>query len=176
VRRALTGRDPRPLPRFGARHGVPPPTEWTCPRRVRRSDAVGLQLDHLHRRDTIADFEAACGVRVIYDTYPSDDDMLARMRQGNPGYDVAVPSDRIVAMMARRTCCCRSTASAAELANVDPTFLDLDFDPGNRYSIPYQWGTLGIGYHVGRSGFEITSGWTCSRTTVRSAGSRTSAR
>jgi spermidine/putrescine transport system substrate-binding protein len=38
-------------------------------------------------------------VRVIYDTYPSDDDMLARMRQGNPGYDIAVPSDRIVAIM-----------------------------------------------------------------------------
>src|SRR5690606_5761479 len=36
------------------------------------------------------------------------------------------------------------------LANVAPPFLGLAFDPGNRYTVPYQWGTTGIGYHADR--------------------------
>ncbi len=133
-------------------------TTWTCPSGFAGQTLSVYNWTTYIANDTIANFEAACGVRVIYDTYPSDDDMLARMRQGNPGYDVAVPSDRIVTVMAGEGLLRPIDRELLpNWVHLDPTFLDLDFDPGNRYSIPYQWGTLGIGYHVGRVGFEITS-------------------
>ena len=133
-------------------------SEWTCPAGFAGQTLSVYNWTTYIADDTIANFEAACGARVIYDTYPSDDDMLARMRQGNPGYDIAVPSDRIVAIMiAEGLLLPLDRGPLPNWRHLDTTFLDLDFDPGNRFSIPYQWGTLGIGYHVGRVGFEITS-------------------
>jgi len=133
-------------------------SEWTCPTGFAGQTLSVFNWTTYIADDTIADFEAACGVRVIYDTYPSDDDMLARMRQGNPGYDIAVPSDRIVTVMAGEGLLVPLERDRLpNWVHLDPTFLDLDFDPGNVYSIPYQWGTLGIGYHVERVGFEVTS-------------------
>ena len=49
--------------------------------------------------DTISNFEAACGVTVVYDTYESNEALLARLSGGNPGYDIAVPTDHMVADM-----------------------------------------------------------------------------
>jgi spermidine/putrescine transport system substrate-binding protein len=133
-------------------------SEWTCPPGFAGQTLSVYNWTTYIADDTVANFEAACGVRVIYDTYPSDDDMLARMRQGNPGYDIAVPSDRIVTVMAGEGLLVPLQRELLpNWVHLDPTFLDLDFDPGNRYSLPYQWGTLGIGYHVGRVGSEITS-------------------
>jgi spermidine/putrescine transport system substrate-binding protein len=131
---------------------------WSCPPGFAGQTLSVYNWTTYIADTTIADFEAACGVRVIYDTYPSDDDMLARMRQGNPGYDIAVPSDRIVAIMIEEDLLLPlERGRLPNWVHLDPTFLDLDFDPGNRFSVPYQWGTLGIGYHVGRVGFVIES-------------------
>lgn len=131
---------------------------WSCPEGFQGQTLSVYNWTTYIAEDTIANFEVACGVRVIYDTYPSEDGMLARIRQGNPGYDIAVPSDRVVAIMAEEGLLVELDLDAIpNFGNLDSTFIDLDFDPGNRYSIPYQWGTMGIGYHVGRVGFEITS-------------------
>lgn len=133
-------------------------TSWTCPAGFAGQTLSVYNWTTYIADDTITNFEAACGVRVIYDTYPSEDDMLARMRQGNPGYDIAVPSDRVVAIMVEEDLLLPiDQGRLPNWANLDTTFLDLDFDPGNRFSVPYQWGTMGIGYHVGRVGFEVTS-------------------
>jgi len=43
------------------------------------------------------------------------------------------------------------------LTNVDPSFVSPAYDPGNRYCVPYQWGTLGIGYNIKATGRELTS-------------------
>jgi spermidine/putrescine transport system substrate-binding protein len=133
-------------------------TAWACPAGFAGQTLSIYNWTTYIADDTIANFERACAVRVIYDTYPSDDDMLARMRQGNPGYDVVVPSDRIVAIMIDEGLL--EPIDRVLLPNwvhLDATFLDLDFDPGNRFSVPYQWGTMGIGYHVGRVGFAVES-------------------
>ena len=133
-------------------------SEWVCPAGFAGQTLSVYNWTTYIADDTVANFEAACGVRVIYDTYPGEDDMLARMRQGNPGYDIAVPSDRVVAIMIEEDLLVPVDRDLIpNWGNLDLTFLDLDFDPGNRYSVPYQWGTLGIGYHVGRVGFEVTS-------------------
>ena len=131
---------------------------WTCPDGFAGQTLSVYNWTTYIAENTIADFEAACGVRVIYDTYPTDGDMLARMRQGNPGYDVVVPSDVVVPLMIDEGLATELDHDRLpNLANIAPTFLDLDHDPGNVYSVPYQWGTIGIGYDVEAVGFEITS-------------------
>jgi len=133
-------------------------TEWTCPDGFAGQTLSVYNWTTYIADDTIPTFERLCGVRVNYDTFPTDDDMLARLRQGNPGYDVVVPSGSTIYLMRAEGLLVElDHERIPNLANVDPAFLDLDFDPGNRYTIPYQWGTMGIGYNVERVGFEITS-------------------
>ena len=130
---------------------------WTCPEGFAGQTLSVYNWSTYIADDTIANFEAACDVRVIYDTYPTDDDMLVRLRQGNPGFDIVVPSDVIATLMIEGDLLVPlDKAALPGLANLDDTFLDLAFDPGNTYTVPYQWGTVGIGFQSERAG-DITS-------------------
>lgn len=132
-------------------------TSWTCPEGFAGQTLSVYNWSTYIAEDTIANFESLCGVRVIYDTYPTDDDMLVRLRRGNPGFDVVVPSDVIVRLMIEENLI--DVIDARDLpsfGNLDETFTGLDFDPENRYTVPYQWGTVGVGYNVDKVG-EITS-------------------
>ena len=132
-------------------------SQWVCPAGFEGQTLNVYNWATYIAEDTIANFEAACGVNVVYDTYASDDDMLVRLRQGNPGFDLVVPSDVIVTLMVDEGLILElDKANIPNWANLDPTFLDLPFDPGNRFSAPYQWGTVGIGYNVEKVG-EISS-------------------
>jgi spermidine/putrescine transport system substrate-binding protein len=131
---------------------------WTCPPGFEGQTLSVYNWTTYIGETTIDDFEAACDVRVIYDTFPTDGDMLARMRQGNPGYDVTVPSDLVVYLMVEEDLLLPlDHERLPNLANVSPTFLGLDFDPENTFTVPYQWGTIGLGYDVEAVGEEITS-------------------
>lgn len=135
-------------------------TSWTCP-----EDFSGQTLSIYNWTTYIAEttvplFEELCGVDVNYDTYPTDDDMLARIRQGNPGYDIVVPSGTVTYLMIDEGLLePLDHSNIPNLANVGESFLELDFDPGNAYTVPYQWGTIGIGYNTEVVGEPITS-WT----------------
>lgn len=130
---------------------------WTCPTGFAGQTLNVYNWATYIAEDTIANFEAACDVRVVYDTYASDDDMIVRLRQGNPGFDIVVPSDVVAVLMIEEGLLTPiDHASIPNWANLDPTFLDLPFDPGNRYTVPYQWGTVGIGYNTEKVG-EVTS-------------------
>ncbi|MEZ5667085.1 MAG: spermidine/putrescine ABC transporter substrate-binding protein [Alphaproteobacteria bacterium] len=99
--------------------------------------------------DTIADFEDATGVTVNYDLFADNAELFARFREGNPGYDVIVPTNdyverMIVAGMLQEL----DHGKIPNFANIEPVFQDATFDPGRKYSIPYMWGTIGIGYRV----------------------------
>jgi spermidine/putrescine transport system substrate-binding protein len=131
---------------------------WQCPEGFEGQQLNVYNWTTYIAEDTISNFEALCGVSVTYDTYPTDDDMLARIRQGNPGYDIVVPSSTVMYLMIEENLLePLDHSKIPNLANLDPEFMDLDFDPGNLYSVPYQWGTLGIGYNVERVGREVTS-------------------
>lgn len=133
-------------------------TSWTCPEGFAGQTLSVYNWTTYIAEDTIPNFEALCGVTVIYDTFPTDSDMLARLRQGNPGYDIVVPSTSVLVLMIEEGLVMPiNLENIPNFANLDPTFIGLDFDPENRFSIPYQWGTVGIGYNVERVGFEITS-------------------
>lgn len=132
---------------------------WSCPEGFEGQSLAVYNWTTYIAENTIRDFEAACGVDVTYDTYPTDTDMVARIRQGNPGYDVVVPSDVNVYLMVEEGLLEPLDHSMLpNLEHVDPTFLDLRYDPDNRYTVPYQWGTVGLGYDVNAVGQEI-DGW-----------------
>ncbi|MEM7033287.1 MAG: spermidine/putrescine ABC transporter substrate-binding protein [Chloroflexota bacterium] len=108
--------------------------------------------------ETIPNFEKEFGVKVNYDLYESNEDLLAKLQAGNPGYDLIMPSDYMVEIM-------RNLEMLEELnhdnipnkVNIDETFLDPAYDPGNIHCMPYQWGTMGLGYNIEATGGEIDS-------------------
>ena len=99
-------------------------------------------------REILAAFETSRGVRVVVDTFSSNEELLAKIQTGMVGYDVVVPSDFMAGIMGR----------LGLLANLDlsriPHVQDLEkhlnhlpFDPTQQFAIPYLWGTVGIGYN-----------------------------
>jgi spermidine/putrescine transport system substrate-binding protein len=131
---------------------------WVCP------DGYTGQSLHVYNwttyvaEDTISNFEKACGVTVVYDTYESNEAMIARLRQGNPGYDIVVPTDYAISQMIGLDLLePLDMTKIPNFANVSPQLQDPPYDPGNKYSVPYQWGTVGIGYNTDKVGHEVTS-------------------
>jgi spermidine/putrescine transport system substrate-binding protein len=135
-----------------------PPAPWTCPTGFEGQTLSVYNWTTYVAEDTISNFEELCGVTVIYDTYESADALLARLRQGNPGYDVVVPSDFTIPPMVEEELLEPIDQSLIpNFANLSPELVDPPYDPGNVYTIPYQWGTVGIGYDYNKVGEEVTS-------------------
>jgi spermidine/putrescine-binding protein len=103
--------------------------------------------------ETIRKFESRMGVRVNLDLYDSNEAMLAKVQAGNAAYDVLCPSNYpIQALLKQNLLRPLDHSALPHLANLDPRFLDQAFDPANRYSVPYFWGTAGIGFNRRRVG------------------------
>lgn len=103
------------------------------------SDYVGPEI--------IQEFERRERAKVVVDTFSSNEELLAKLQSGATGYDVAVPSDFMVAIMIQQGLL--SELDPRELphaAMLEPHLQALHFDPEHRYSVPYLWGTVGIGY------------------------------
>src|SRR3546814_10325519 len=96
---------------------------------------------------TLDDFKKATGVEVKMDLYADNDELFAKLRAGNPGYDVVVPTNNYTErMIAANMLAPLDHAKIPNIRNVSKTFMDATFDPGRKYSLPYMWGTVGIGY------------------------------
>lgn len=97
--------------------------------------------------DLIAGFEDEYGVSVTLSEYESNEAMLQQVEAGGAPYDLVVPSDYMVSLMADSDLLVELNKDAIpNLSNLDPTFTNLPFDPDGAYSVPYQWGTTGIGF------------------------------
>lgn len=95
--------------------------------------------------DLLKQFEEESGYRVIYETFDSNEAMMTKIEQGGTSYDIAVPSEYAIEKMKENDLLLPIDHSKIpNLKNIDPYFLDLSFDPKNKYSIPYFWGTVGI--------------------------------
>lgn len=96
----------------------------------------------------LEEFETEYGVRVIYDTYDSNEDMIAKVRAGNSGYDIVVPSDYAVQIVATEDLALPlDKALLPNFAYVDPGYEGIYFDPENAISVPYMVGLTGIAYN-----------------------------
>lgn len=95
----------------------------------------------------IKKFEHEYGYKVVYETFDSNEAMFSKVKQGGTSYDIAIPSDYMIQKMTAANLLKKLDHKKIKgLSNIDSTFLNLDFDKNNQYSIPYFWGTLGIVY------------------------------
>jgi spermidine/putrescine transport system substrate-binding protein len=102
-------------------------------------------------KTTLADFEQATGIRVSPSYFATNDELFAKLRAGNQGYDVIVPSHEFVTRMrAADLLSPLDMARIPNFANILPEFRNADYDPNPRHSVPYTWLVLGIGYRKSR--------------------------
>jgi spermidine/putrescine-binding protein len=95
--------------------------------------------------DVIECFQLVYGVKVNRDEYSSNEEMYAKVSAGGTNYDLVQPTDYMIALMVRQNLLRELDHSKLPvLKNFDPNFLDFKFDPGNKYTIPYQAGTDAI--------------------------------
>lgn len=94
---------------------------------------------------TIDCFEQVYGITVNKDEYSSNEEMYAKLSAGGANYDLVQPTDYIVALMIRQGLLQElDQGKLPVLDSLDPNYLDLPFDPGNKYTLPYQAGTDAI--------------------------------
>jgi spermidine/putrescine transport system substrate-binding protein len=97
--------------------------------------------------DTIPGFTAQTGIAVTYDNYTSNDELAAKLAGGQAGYDLVVPSENLLRkLIAGGTLMPLDHDLLPNLPNVDSRFREADYDEGNRYAIPWAWGTTGLAY------------------------------
>lgn len=105
--------------------------------------------------EILTDYEAEYGVQIIYDTFASNEDLLAKLQAGATGYDVIFPSDYMVAQMIELGLLAEIDAEQlSNWDNITDDFKNAPFDPNNQHCVPYQWGTTGIAYRAGNAFFE----------------------
>ena len=101
--------------------------------------------------DTIANFEAETGIDVTYDVFDSNEVLEGKLLAGNTGYDLVVPSGSFLERQIQAGVFQALDQSAlTNYGNLDGAILErvAAHDAGNAHSIPYMWGTTGIGYNV----------------------------
>lgn len=102
-------------------------------------------------RDTLSDFREASGVRVSASYFSTNDELFARLRADNPGYDVIVPSNEFVARMREADMLLPlDMEKIPNFQNIAPEFQTADYDPAPRHCVPYTWLVTGIGYRKSR--------------------------
>ncbi|WP_299430356.1 spermidine/putrescine ABC transporter substrate-binding protein [uncultured Meiothermus sp.] len=97
-------------------------------------------------------FEQRFNVRVRIDLYESNEDMLAKLQAGGVSqYDVIVPGDYIIPTLIQlRLIQPLDKSKIPNIRNLEPQFANPPFDPGNRFSVAYQWGMSGLMYRKDR--------------------------
>src|SRR4030095_9053093 len=99
--------------------------------------------------NTIPQFEKEFGVKVTYDTYPSNEQLLAKLQAGGVKYDVIFPTQNFLPIyIPQKLPAPLNHEHLPNLQNVLERFRDTPFDPGNTYTVPYGWGTTGMAYNT----------------------------
>lgn len=93
----------------------------------------------------IEKFEAETGISVTLTDYNSNDTALVKVRAGGHGFDMVVPSSSYVPIWISEGLLLESRPDLMEnFGNVDPVWVDVDWDQGRRYTVPWQWGSVGV--------------------------------
>lgn len=94
-------------------------------------------------------FEKEFGVKVIEENFDSNETLRTKLQAGATGYDIIVPSDYTVEALIKQGLLAELDLSKIpNVQHISQRFRGLYYDPQNRYSIPYLWGTTGIGYNA----------------------------
>ncbi len=108
--------------------------------------------------DLITQFEEETGIRVNYQTVESNETLYSLLKSGGGDYDVIVPSDYMISQLIEEDML--EELDYSQIPNfslIGEDFKHLPYDPENKYTVPYAWGTLGIIYNTTMVDGEITS-------------------
>lgn len=95
--------------------------------------------------EMIKKFESEYNIKVTITDYDSNDTALAKVRAGGHGFDMVVPSASFMQIWIAEGLLLESRPDQMEnFKNIDPKWVDVPFDKGRRYSVPWQWGTTGV--------------------------------
>ncbi len=106
----------------------------------------------------ITQFEEETGIRVNYQTAESNETLYSLLKSGGGDYDVVVPSDYMISQLIEEDMLAElDYDQIPNFSLIDEQFRNLPYDPENKYTVPYAWGTLGIIYNSSMVDEEITS-------------------
>ncbi|PWE29168.1 ABC transporter substrate-binding protein [Pararhodobacter marinus] len=95
--------------------------------------------------ELIEQFTADTGIEVTITDFDSNETALARIRQGGHGFDIVVPTHSYVPIWIEEGLLQPLDPEiVTDRGNIAPQWVDVDFDPGREYTVPWQWGTTGI--------------------------------
>jgi len=123
----------------------------------RPSDETGDNVLYVYNwgeyigEDVVEKFEEETGIKVVYDTFQTNEEMYPIIEAGAIKYDVVCPSDYIIQKMIDNDLLAEiDFDNVPNVSNIDPKYMDKSkaFDPQNKYSVPYCWGTIGILYNT----------------------------
>ncbi len=95
--------------------------------------------------DLITKFEKTYDVKVTITDFDSNDTALAKARQGGNDFDIVVPTSTFVQIWIDEGLLLETRPDQMEnFSHMDPRWVDVPFDPGRHYTVPWQWGTTGV--------------------------------
>jgi spermidine/putrescine transport system substrate-binding protein len=100
-------------------------------------------------QELLSTFTTQTGIKVLADVFDSNDVMLAKLQAGGGGtYSIIYPSDYMVQKMVEKNLLTEiNHENLIGLENLFPQFKNPSYDPNNRYSLPFNWGTTGLIYN-----------------------------
>lgn len=94
------------------------------------------------------EFEKETGIKVIYETFATNEEMYVKIKQGGSSYDVAMPSDYMIKKMLDEDMLEEiNYDNVPNMDGIGDQYKNLGFDPENKFSVPYMWGTVGVVYN-----------------------------
>lgn len=108
----------------------------------------------------IEDFQKETGIKVVYDVFETNEEMYPVIEAGGVNYDVVCPSDYMIQKMIDSDLLSEiDFENVPNVKNIDKKYMDMSriFDPENKYSVPYTWGTVGILYNTSMVDGDINS-------------------
>jgi spermidine/putrescine-binding protein len=123
---------------------------FTCPEPSPRLEVTSTELNlfvwtEYIPQEMIDCFEEKYGVTVNREEYSTNEEMYAKLSAGGAVYDIVQPTDYIVSLMIREGLLQPlDKEQLPNIVNLNPDYMDLPFDPGNEYTLPYQVGTDAI--------------------------------
>lgn len=99
--------------------------------------------------DVNEEFYEETGIKVVYTTYPDNESMYAKVASGSANYDIVIPSDYMISKMINEDLLAElNFDNIPNFQYIDEDFVNPEYDPENKYSVPYMWGTVGIFYNT----------------------------
>ena len=111
--------------------------------------------------DVIAEFEKKYpNIKVQYSTFDSNETMYAKLKNGGITVDVVIPSDYMIGRMRQEGMLQELNYDNIPNAQyIDDAYRGLSYDPEDKYSVPYNWGTVGIIYNSKYVDEADVTGW-----------------